>query len=309
MIFSRDRILTTHVGSLPRNETLSDLLMAQEEGKPYDPKVMSDEMDKAVRHVVSEQMKAGIDVGNDGEQRRIGFQTYVPQRMSGFAGVSKRRRGKEFEEFPELLVLSDAPLSESDQEPAGRARSAGRHQVSRPQADQRRDIGIQQDRHRARRIFRAVHDRGLARHHLDHHAQRLLRLARLLSRRDRARDEQGVSGGAQGRADPADRRAGPRDGSHHDVPRSLRQRFRQALRAARRRDQQGDRGHPARPRAAARLLWQLGRAAHPRRSAGDDPARALHRQCRRAHDRVLQSAPRARIRGAEEAQAAGRTCC
>ena len=41
MIFSRDRILTTHVGSLPRNEKLSDLLMAQEEGKDYDPKVLS----------------------------------------------------------------------------------------------------------------------------------------------------------------------------------------------------------------------------------------------------------------------------
>jgi len=103
MIFSRDRILTTHVGSLPRNEKLSDLLMAQEENKDYDPKVLTDEMDKAVRHVVKAQMDAGIDIGNDGEQRRIGFQTYVPQRMSGFAGISKRRRGREFEEFPELL--------------------------------------------------------------------------------------------------------------------------------------------------------------------------------------------------------------
>ena len=103
MISSRDRILTTHVGSLPRNETLSDLLVTQEAGGSYDPKVLADEMDKAVRHVVEQQMAAGIDIGNDGEQRRIGFQTYVPQRMSGFAGVSKRRRGREFEEFPELL--------------------------------------------------------------------------------------------------------------------------------------------------------------------------------------------------------------
>ena len=61
--------------------------MAQEEGKPHDPKVLASEMDAAVRHVVKAQMDAGIDVGNDGEQRRIGFQTYVPQRMSGFAGV------------------------------------------------------------------------------------------------------------------------------------------------------------------------------------------------------------------------------
>ena len=104
MIQSRDRILTTHVGSLPRNETLSDLLIAQEEGKAYDEKLLAGEMDKAVRHVVQKQVEAGIDVGNDGEQRRIGFQTYVPQRMSGFGGVSKRRRGKEFEEFPELLA-------------------------------------------------------------------------------------------------------------------------------------------------------------------------------------------------------------
>ena len=104
MISSRDRILTTHVGSLPRNEKLSDLLMAQEEEKTYDAKLLADEMDKAVRHVVTEQMKAGVDIGNDGEQCRIGFQTYVPQRMSGFAGISKRRRGREFEEFPELLA-------------------------------------------------------------------------------------------------------------------------------------------------------------------------------------------------------------
>src|SRR5580704_2198427 len=104
MIHSSDRILATHVGSLPRNETLSDLLIAQEEGKSLDAKLLAGEMDKAVRHVVEKQMEAGIDIGNDGEQRRIGFQTYVPQRMSGFAGVSKRRRGREFEEFPELMT-------------------------------------------------------------------------------------------------------------------------------------------------------------------------------------------------------------
>jgi 5-methyltetrahydropteroyltriglutamate--homocysteine methyltransferase len=103
MIFSRDRILTTHVGSLPRNEKLSELLMMQEEEKSFDLKALADEMDKAVRHVVAQQLAAGIDIGNDGEQQRVGFQTYVPQRMTGFAGVSKRRRGREFEEFPELL--------------------------------------------------------------------------------------------------------------------------------------------------------------------------------------------------------------
>jgi 5-methyltetrahydropteroyltriglutamate--homocysteine methyltransferase len=104
MISSRDRILTTHVGSLPRNDKLSDLLVKQEAGEKFDAAEMAAELDKAVKHVVDKQVAAGIDIGNDGEQQRVGFQTYVPQRMSGFGGVSKRRRGKEFEEFPELVA-------------------------------------------------------------------------------------------------------------------------------------------------------------------------------------------------------------
>jgi len=104
MLFSRDRILTTHVGSLPRNDKLSELLVKREAGEPYDAAEMDREMDKAVRHVVDKQASAGIDIGNDGEQQRVGFQTYVPARMSGFGGVSKRRRGREFEEFPELVA-------------------------------------------------------------------------------------------------------------------------------------------------------------------------------------------------------------
>jgi len=103
MILSRDRILTTHVGSLPRSEAISNLLVRREAGESYDPAQFESEMDKAVRHVVAKQKEAGIDSGNDGEQQRVGFQTYVPQRMSGFGGESKRRRGREFEEFPELV--------------------------------------------------------------------------------------------------------------------------------------------------------------------------------------------------------------
>jgi 5-methyltetrahydropteroyltriglutamate--homocysteine methyltransferase len=103
MITSRDRILTTHVGSLPRNEALSELLIKREVGEPFDQRQFDAEMDRAVRHVVEKQKAAGIDIGNDGEQQRVGFQTYVPQRMTGFGGVSKRRRGREFEEFPDLM--------------------------------------------------------------------------------------------------------------------------------------------------------------------------------------------------------------
>jgi len=103
MILSRERILTTHVGSLPRNETLSDLLVRREEGEAIESAVLAREMDHAVEHVVRKQAEAGIDIGNDGEQQRVGFSTYVAQRMSGFSGESKRRRGRDYEEFPELV--------------------------------------------------------------------------------------------------------------------------------------------------------------------------------------------------------------
>src|ERR1700680_2159970 len=138
MIFSRDLILPPHVGSLPRNETLSDLLVMQEEGKSYDPKLLADEMDKAVRHVVGKQMEAGIDVGNDGEQRRIGFQTYVPQRVSGFAGVSKRRRGREFEEFPELMsyLMRRFPNPPKSQPGAPEAQADTRYPDHKPVSDE-----------------------------------------------------------------------------------------------------------------------------------------------------------------------------
>jgi 5-methyltetrahydropteroyltriglutamate--homocysteine methyltransferase len=105
MLTSRDRILTTHVGSLPRNDVLTDLLIGREAGKAIDPAVLAAEMDRAVRDTVAAQVKAGIDIGNDGEQQRVGFQTYIPERMSGFGGESKRKIGKDFQEVPELLEM------------------------------------------------------------------------------------------------------------------------------------------------------------------------------------------------------------
>jgi len=105
MVISRDRILVTHVGSLPRNEELSDLLIRREEGKAVEHGQLSEAMDRSVQHIVEKQASAGVDIGNDGEQQRVGFQTYVAQRMSGFAGESRRRRGRDYEEFPELTAV------------------------------------------------------------------------------------------------------------------------------------------------------------------------------------------------------------
>jgi 5-methyltetrahydropteroyltriglutamate--homocysteine methyltransferase len=97
---SDSRILTTHVGSLPRNLTLTDLLVLQEQGQTIDEAELARQAEMAVQHVIEKQLEAGVDIGNDGEQPRIGFQTYVPQRMRGFGGESKRPTPQDMREFP-----------------------------------------------------------------------------------------------------------------------------------------------------------------------------------------------------------------
>jgi 5-methyltetrahydropteroyltriglutamate--homocysteine methyltransferase len=104
MITSRDRILTTHVGSLPRNETLTDLLVRREAGDAIDPKQLAAEMDKAVAEIVKKQQDSGVDIGNDGEQQRVGFQTYMASRMTGYGGQSKRRTAKDLAMHPDQFA-------------------------------------------------------------------------------------------------------------------------------------------------------------------------------------------------------------
>ncbi|TAJ39840.1 MAG: methionine synthase [Reyranella sp.] len=97
---SDDRILTTHVGSLPRSAELSDLLIRDEAGEAIDQTRLARLGEEAVHHVVAEQCAAGIDIVNDGEQPRVGFQTYVAQRMKGFGGESKRPSPTDYANFP-----------------------------------------------------------------------------------------------------------------------------------------------------------------------------------------------------------------
>jgi 5-methyltetrahydropteroyltriglutamate--homocysteine methyltransferase len=101
---SDERILTTHVGSLPRNEVLSDLLIRNEAGERVDQAELARQSETAVRHVVRQQVSSGVDVVNDGEQPRVGFQTYVAQRMQGFGGESSRPRPRDYVDFPSLLA-------------------------------------------------------------------------------------------------------------------------------------------------------------------------------------------------------------
>ncbi len=102
---SVSRILTTHVGSLPRHAVLSDLLIRQEQGVAIDTAVLEREADTAVQAVIAKQIQAGIDVINNGEQPRVGFSTYVVQRMTGFGGEGQRPLALDLEAFPDYATM------------------------------------------------------------------------------------------------------------------------------------------------------------------------------------------------------------
>ena len=110
---SENRILTTHVGSLPRPAALSALLIQRERGAAIDAVALQHEIESAVSAVVDKQLKAGVDVGNNGEQPRVGFSTYVASRMTGFGGQSARPVGLDAKEFPDFALMLKAQRSGS----------------------------------------------------------------------------------------------------------------------------------------------------------------------------------------------------
>jgi 5-methyltetrahydropteroyltriglutamate--homocysteine methyltransferase len=102
---SDDRILVTHVGSIPRPAALRDLLVRQDAGEAIDAGAFARETEAAVRHVIERQLAAGVDVGNDGEQPRAGFSTYVARRMRGFGGESRRPLARDLTEHPDYAEM------------------------------------------------------------------------------------------------------------------------------------------------------------------------------------------------------------
>ncbi len=102
---SSKRILTTHVGSLPRQRELSDLLIADEDGQDIDRDRLDKLAAEGVAHCVAMEIDAGIDVINDGEQPRVGFQTYVGRRLEGFDGVSERDPFRDFADHPDFANI------------------------------------------------------------------------------------------------------------------------------------------------------------------------------------------------------------
>jgi 5-methyltetrahydropteroyltriglutamate--homocysteine methyltransferase len=105
MKHSDDRILVTHVGSIPRPAPLRDLLVRQDAGAAVDAAELARQTEAAVRHVIERQLAAGVDVGNDGEQPRAGFSTYVARRMRGFGGESRRPLARDLTEHPDYAEM------------------------------------------------------------------------------------------------------------------------------------------------------------------------------------------------------------
>ena len=98
-----DRILTTHVGSLPRSAAVTDLVFATERGDPVDAAQFDAVIGAAVDDAVARQVAAGIDLVSDGEMSKISYATYIKDRITGFDGDSPRTPPADLEDFPSFL--------------------------------------------------------------------------------------------------------------------------------------------------------------------------------------------------------------
>ena len=102
---STDRILTTHVGSLPRPDDLFEMMLARKDGKPVDAAVYAARIKRAVEDSVKQQIAAGLDVVSDGEMGKPSFITYAAQRLTGL----ERREGVRPSPFSNTRETRDFP--------------------------------------------------------------------------------------------------------------------------------------------------------------------------------------------------------
>jgi 5-methyltetrahydropteroyltriglutamate--homocysteine methyltransferase len=101
---STERILTTHTGSLPRPENLTQLMIAKEQGKTIDIQELAGNVHTAVAEVVKRQVEVGIDIISDGEMSKIGFANYVKDRLTGFGGESNPVVAQDVLDHPDLRL-------------------------------------------------------------------------------------------------------------------------------------------------------------------------------------------------------------
>ena len=95
-----DKIKTTHVGSLPRSNELSDLLFKKDKKEEIDVKNFDEIVKRDVKKIVKKQIDLGIDFISDGEMSKISYATYVKDRIDGFSGESERKAPQDLDDFP-----------------------------------------------------------------------------------------------------------------------------------------------------------------------------------------------------------------
>jgi len=101
---SKERILTTHVGSLPRSQAVTDVVFGKEKSEAPDFDAAGSAVLAAeVKEVVKRQVSAGVDVVSDGELSKISYATYIKDRITGFDGDTPREPGLDLIEFPRIL--------------------------------------------------------------------------------------------------------------------------------------------------------------------------------------------------------------
>lgn len=107
---STERILTTHAGSLPQPDDLKEMVVAKNNGRPYDQEALTRRVRSAVAEVVRKQIDCGLDIVNDGELGKANFSRYVRERLSGFVERPAKPEerpstifGRDLKEFPEYF--------------------------------------------------------------------------------------------------------------------------------------------------------------------------------------------------------------
>jgi 5-methyltetrahydropteroyltriglutamate--homocysteine methyltransferase len=107
-------ILTTHVGSLPRGNELVPLLLARDHGQPYDAEAFDRLVQAAVNEAVAKQEDAGVSIASDGELGKVGYSTYIKERLSGFGGNVARKPALDLAPLPELRKKLAAIMGEQE---------------------------------------------------------------------------------------------------------------------------------------------------------------------------------------------------
>ena len=107
-------IETTHVGSLPRGDELSSFLLAKDKGEAYDRSQFEASVQNAINDAVRLQREAGVTIVSDGELGKVGYSTYMQERLSGFGGHIERKPAKDLAAHPELSKKLSAVMGSQE---------------------------------------------------------------------------------------------------------------------------------------------------------------------------------------------------